>query len=290
MFNLNRNYPVSSDKADLYENLDAELKGLEIEDLLLVRSLIFNTKIDEFSTFTKDETLNNCLIYLDGCNISKKNNILEEALDSIINSRLNNDETEWINKNVSRRLEHYLRNKTYKHWIDTNSLSTKQKFKIAFRALMLEEDKIINMSAVRMRKIRDNWKKIEGLNEFKSIKKEDIKELLIYISAKFQKIQKNGDIDEYLSCDLDTLESALICLDSYSEDPAIRSFLIKPMLTNWTQKNRREKTNKKQKNFILAASTIKELKKLSETHELSETQIISLLIKQEANKGLYIEK
>ncbi|MNC82874.1 hypothetical protein D3C75_1365720 [compost metagenome] len=47
-------------------------------------------------------------------------------------------------------------------------------------------------------------------------------------------------------------------------------------------------TGKKQYNFLLSDKAIKHLDKLAETYDLKRTQILEVLIKMEAEKGVYI--
>lgn len=220
---------------------------------------------------------------------------LDDVIFKIRNSISTTDESQWIKDPMPKRLEYFLRNKVNLDWVEIVGISKKKHF-----LLMYDLNKIRGYNngtqdnLESLHKLRRDWAGIENINELEGQTKEDTKEFLEYFSKEYKKLlQENVGIfalRKLESIHLETTEDALIWLDLFSDNPLERSAITDKILKKWKQKQYRKTSGKTQKNFNLSEATISTLKKLANEYDLNETEVITILIKEELKNDLYIKE
>lgn len=194
----------------------------------------------------------------------------------------------WIPDPIPKRLEALLRDQIGDDWIEVGELSNKKQFILMYNLLAIKGKEPSTLD-----NLKSDWRQLKNLNELAFANKNNPVEFLEFFRHLYEKHLQERRLHytnrRTLLRALDDIEDALIWLDDFSGNSDERKLLVDKIKKTWKQKEYREKSDRVQKNFMLPKKTADTLKMLAETNDLKETEIISILILQEAKKSTHIK-
>lgn len=272
------------------------LNNLPLDELMLAAILLMKRNPKSIPS-NKKALIQTCINELASIKWVSEKKRLTNTLESIQEYASTADESQWIKDPMPKRLEAFLRNQLYFEWIDTDGISNKKQFLMMYNLEVIlwhDGDRNSRKEPTNLRALKNEWSRIESLNELKGVKKANYKDFLEHFSKEYKKIALENEgrnaLRKVNSTHLETIEDALIWLDLFSDNPLERSAITDKILKSWQQKQYRKTSGKIQKNFNLSEATISTFKKLVDKHNLNETEIITILIKEELRNDLYIKE
>ena len=271
------------------------LKNLQLDELMLA-AVLLSERYPKSIPKDKNALIQTCINELASIKWESKKT-LTNTLESIQKYASTADQSQWIKDPMPKRLEAFLRNQLSYEWIDTDGISNKKQFLMMYNLEVIRSRRRSRRgrrgSQSSLRELKNDWSNIKSLNELKSIADADTKEFLEYFSKAFKKITSEN-VHKFTLIKLDpihleTIEDALIWLDAFSHNSLERVAITDKIRRNWQQNQYRKTSGKKQKSFDLE-STIKSLKKLANTNNLTETDVITILINEELKNDIYIKE
>ncbi len=275
------------------------LKNLQLDELMLAAVLLSEReRYPKSIPKDKNALIQTCINELASIKWVSKKKTLTNTLESIQEYASTADQSQWIKDPMPKRLEAFLRNQFSYGWIDTDGISNKKQFLMMYNLEVIRSRRRSRRdrrgSQSSLRELKNDWSNIKSLNELKSIADADTKEFLEYFSKAFKKIISENvhtfTLKKLDPIHLETIEDALIWLDTFSDNPLERSAITDKILKSWQQKQYRRNSGKKQKGFNLSAHIISSLKKIANKNNLNETEVISILIIEELKNELYIKE
>ena len=272
------------------------LNNLPLDELMLAAILLMK-RYPKSIPSNKKALIQICIDELASIKWSNRETVLRRSIERIQKHATNADEARWIKDPMPKRLEEFLRNQTNFDWINVDGISNTKHFLMMHNIEVIlwhDGDSNSRKEPTELRALKNEWSRIESLNELKGVKKENYKDFLEHFSKEYKKIALENEVRNALrkvnSTHLETIEDALIWLDLFSDNPLERSAITDKILKSWQQKQYRKTSGKIQKNFNLSEATISAFKKLVDKHNLNETEIITILIKEELRNDLYIKE
>ncbi|CAI9907499.1 hypothetical protein OFL75_26625 [Pseudomonas aeruginosa] len=205
--------------------------------------------------------------------------ILSHARRRIISENL----MTWVTEN--ERQHEWIKSKLFiKH---NYSYLTPENLKGREQILALIDIWDIDLKQSTIESLKRDW--IEQLKKDKQldwIKEEDELEACTYIWDWMLKNKRNltGGYTQPMNH-----QSALVFFDSIHMTELEKKLCISSAKKIWRQKiSRNTRKDRNQKNFNLTEKAIRRLEEFSKRYELSQTQIIEILLMMEQEKGLYI--
>lgn len=273
------------------------LKNLQLDELMLA-AVLLSERYPKSIPKDKNALIQTCINELASIKWVSEKKRLTNTLESIQEYASTADQSQWIKDPMPKRLEAFLRNQLSYEWIDTDGISNKKQFLMMYNLEVIRSregsrrDRRGSQSSLR--KLKNDWSRIESLNELKGVKKANYKDFLEHFSKEYKKIALENEgrnaLRKVNSTHLETIEDALIWLDLFSDNPLERSAITDKILKSWQQKQYRKTSGKIQKNFNLSEATISTFKKLVDKHNLNETEIITILINEELKNDIYIKE
>lgn len=265
------------------------LKNLSDDELILTAILLPETAPASIQKY-KNILIEHCLKSLANIHENERFDRFNEIQRLIKRYTPTPDETEWIQEQPTNRLVKFLYNNVYLPKINIGKVSEKTRFLLSYTlSLILEE----HSKTRSLYKLKDAWTDLLILEELSFIKeKDDLSGFLSSLEKYFKKKLESKDtftLKKLLQHPLVTKEDALIWLDIFSLSALERKAVIDQVRKNWRQSQRREQPKNKQKNFTLTEDIAHTLKFLASEHKLTETQVISLLIKGEKKKSTHLK-
>lgn len=272
------------------------LNNLPLDELMLT-AILLPERYPKSIPSNNEALVQSCIDELGEFRSGKRKKTLTNIEEQIQGYATTADEARWIKDPMPKRLQEFLRNQTDFDWIDVEGISNKKHFLMMHNIKVIQwhsRNSTLSEKPKSLLILKKEWSRIESLNELKGLKKENSKAFLEHFSKEYKRIAlKNGGryvLRKVESVHLETNEDALIWLDLFSHNPLERSAITDKILKSWQQKQYRKISGKIQKNFNLAEATISTLKKLVDKHDLNETEIITILIKEELKNDLYIKE
>lgn len=273
------------------------LKNLQLDELMLA-AVLLSERYPKSIPKDKNALIQTCINELASIKWVSKKKTLTNTLESIQEYASTADQSQWIKDPMPKRLEAFLRNQLSYEWIDTDGISNKKQFLMMYNLEVIRSRRGSRRdrrgSQSSLRELKNDWSRIESLNELKGVKKANYKDFLEHFSKEYKKIALENEgrnaLRKVNSTHLETIEDALIWLDLFSHNSLERSAITDKILKSWQQKQYRKTSGKIQKNFNLSEATISTFKKLVDKHNLNETEIITILIKEELRNDLYIKE
>ena len=273
------------------------LKNLQLDELMLA-AVLLSERYPKSIPKDKNALIQTCINELASIKWVSEKKMLTNTLESIQEYASTADQSQWIKDPMPKRLEAFLRNQLSYEWIDTDGISNKKQFLMMYNLEVIRSRRRSRRdrrgSQSSLRELKNDWSRIESLNELKGVKKENYKDFLEHFSKEYKKIALENEVRNALrkvnSTHLETIEDALIWLDLFSDNPLERSAITDKILKSWQQKQYRKTSGKIQKNFNLSEATISTFKKLVDKHNLNETEIITILINEELKNDIYIKE
>lgn len=270
------------------------LKNLQLDELMLA-TVLLSERYPKSIPKDKNSLIQTSINELASIKWASEKKTLTNTLELIQKYASTADQSQWIKDPMPKRLEAFLRNQFYFEWIDTDGISNKKQFLMMYNLEVINRrrgDKRGSQSSLRT--LKNDWSNIESLNELKSIANADTKEFLEYFSKAYKKIISENvhtfTLKKLDPIHLETIEDALIWLDAFSHNSLERLAITDKIRRSWQQNQYRKTSGKKQKGFDLPESTIKSLKKLANKNNLTETEVITILINGELENDLYIKE
>lgn len=273
------------------------LKNLQLDELMLA-AVLLSERYPKSIPKDKNALIQTCINELALIKWVSKKKTLTNTLESIQKYASTADQSQWIKDPMPKRLEAFLRNQLSYEWIDTDGISNKKQFLMMYNLEVIHSrrgsrrDRRGSQSSLRT--LKNDWSNIESLNELKSIADADTKEFLEYFSKAYKKIISENvhkfTLKKLDPIHLETIEDALIWLDAFSHNSLERVAITDKIRRSWQQNQYRKTSGKKQKSFDLPESTIKSLKKLANKNNLTETDVITILINEELKNDIYIKE
>lgn len=265
-----------------------------VDDELMLTALLLTSSSPRTIPSNKNLLINLCITELHEFHFYHQIKELNFIKEDILNMSFKADEFRWIDKKMSLRLEEFLRRSIDATWVDIDKSSERQRFILTFKKLMIEDQSKVNMTIYRLQKA---WEKIKKLDELKNLTKKDSESFLKYFSEAHTKIvmesiggRLNRAQIAVVSRTLSNYEDVLILLDTFYGDNSItRQSVVGKIRSNWKQKNNRKNPDKEQINASVPVEIKNGLRHLAKKHNITETQVISILITKEIKNELYIK-
>lgn len=265
------------------------LKNLSDDELILTAILLPKTAPASIQKY-RNILIEHCLKSLANISENERFDRFDEIQRLIKRHTPTPDETEWIQEQPTNRLVKFLYNNAYLSEIKIGKVSEKTRFLLSHTISLISEKDYETKS---LYKLKDTWTDLLSLEELSFIKeKDDLSGFLFSLEKYFKKTLESKDtftLKKLLQYPLVTKEDALIWLDIFSLSALERKAVIDQVRKNWRQSQRREQPQNKQKNFTLTEDIVNTLKFLASEHKLTETQVISLLIKGEKKKSTHLK-
>ncbi len=275
------------------------LSNQSLEQLLLI-TLLLSSRRESVIKSDEGFLIDKCTDLLFSAEYQRESDklaILKKASSAIQLVTPSFDQLYWIPEYHSKRLEAFLRRSIDYIPIEIDGYNKKTQFKLNYIVQSAKHPGI-----TKLKKLQEDWQKLENTNEFDNLKIPDEVDFIKYFSKKYREWINNQESiynsKKITSKNIYSIEDALVWLDLYSfeskkkanlDSRSLLLLLVRKIHKSWKQKYDRKHSKNIQKNFSISQSTNKRLERMSTLHRVSQTEIISILINEEYDKITHLK-